>query len=147
MQVYCSDPMASFRKRPTFSFRFSENGNLLSVSFSQKNFEETQHKLDAVELCLWSSLGLEIQDQGTASRRIKLYGTGQGYKQYLEWGRGLNCEWNRVWGPNTLSEHLDQFNESVSRSRSPDTVLIGWNTIDTIKIKFSNFHENWLNAA
>ena len=73
MQVHCPDPMASFQKRPTFSFRFSENGKLFSVSFSQKNFEQTQRKLDAVELCLWSSLDPEIQDQGTASRRIKLY--------------------------------------------------------------------------
>ena len=73
MQVHCSDPMAIFRKRPTFSFRFSKNGNLLSVSFSLKNLEQTQHKLDTVELCRWSSLGLEIQDQETASRRIELY--------------------------------------------------------------------------
>ena len=29
--------MTIIRKRPTFSFRFSENGNLLSVSFSRKN--------------------------------------------------------------------------------------------------------------
>ena len=28
--------MTIFRKRPIFSFRFSENGNLLSVSFSRK---------------------------------------------------------------------------------------------------------------
>ena len=28
--------MTVFRKQPTFSFRFSENGNLLSVSFSRK---------------------------------------------------------------------------------------------------------------
>ena len=49
MQVHCSDPMAIFRKRPTFSFRFSDNGNLLSVSFSRKTIEQTQHKLGAGE--------------------------------------------------------------------------------------------------
>ena len=30
--------MAIFWKRVTFSFRFSENGNLLSVSFSRKTY-------------------------------------------------------------------------------------------------------------
>ena len=33
--------MTSFRKQPTFNFRFSENGNLLSVSFSRKTYRIT----------------------------------------------------------------------------------------------------------
>ena len=33
--------MAIFRKPHTFSFRFSENGNLLSVSFSRKSYRIT----------------------------------------------------------------------------------------------------------
>ena len=40
IQIQCLDPMAIFRKRSTFSFRFSENGNLLSVSFSRKNLPD-----------------------------------------------------------------------------------------------------------
>ena len=73
MQVHCAQ----------IQWKFSENG-LLSVSdflkmvtYFQFHFLgktlSRQHKLDAVELCLRSSLGLEIQDQETASRRIKLY--------------------------------------------------------------------------
>ena len=34
---------------------------------------DTQHKLDAIELCLWSSWGLEIQGQETDNRRIELH--------------------------------------------------------------------------
>ena len=51
MQDHCSDPMEIFRKRPTFSFRFSETGNLLSVRLFRKNLKQTPHKVDAVELC------------------------------------------------------------------------------------------------
>ena len=44
IKVHWLDPITIFRKRPIFSFRFSENGNILSVSFSRKHFTSLERK-------------------------------------------------------------------------------------------------------